>query len=146
MIDWLHAVSAWLEDWSDRHSHIIALLEAVSTTAAVIVALVASAAAKRATRPKLRVSVSLYRAVPGRGEGPSEWRSYIAVRLTNVGTVPARLQSTFFYWIVRFGRVAAPALPLDEGRVDPLVGPRPYPILLQPNHSELVFLHDRDTF
>jgi hypothetical protein len=39
-----------------------------------------------------------------------------------------------------------PALPLDEGRVDPLVGPRPYPILLQPNHSELVFLHDRDTF
>jgi hypothetical protein len=99
VIDWLHSVSAWLENWCDRHSHTIALLEAVSTTAAVIVALVASAAAKRAIRPKLRASVSIMQLVPGDGRPASEWKSYVAVRLTNVGTVPVRLQATFKLFI-----------------------------------------------
>src|SRR6185437_16053530 len=42
-----------LEDFSSRHAHIIALLEAVSTTAAVIIALTVSYAAIHANKPRL---------------------------------------------------------------------------------------------
>jgi hypothetical protein len=91
MFDLLHLFSRSLEDWSDRHHHIIALLEAVSTTSAVLVALWASVTAKRATRPQLTALLGVWQIVDATGKSPD----YICIRLT-ISVRCRRLSSIFF--------------------------------------------------
>jgi hypothetical protein len=138
MIDLLHAFARWLEDFSGRHAHSIALLEAVSTTVAVIVALTASYAAKRANLPRLvaRVSVSRY-------ISENDW--YITVWLSNVVTVPIRLHSNLLSWRLRFSKVAWLAQPVDTSHE--IWHPRrEYPFVLLPRRSETIFLSILEDF
>jgi hypothetical protein len=143
LLDLLHEFVKGLGRWSDRHSHTIALLEAVSTTAAVIVALWVAVTARLATRPRLKATVSVYmRAHPS----PSGRPSYLFVHVTNTGTVPVRLRPMMFAWRVRFRRRSALLVPLDEGASDANVTQRAYPIVLPPNHTERITLTDLHTF
>jgi hypothetical protein len=144
-LDLLHAFARWLEDFSGRHSHTIALLEAVSTTAAVIVALTAAYAAKRVNRPRLTAVVSVMQIIHGDGRPISEAPTYIAVRLTNVGMVPIRLHSNLFSWSLPFEKTAWLAMPVDESG-DGHVTQRRYPFVLLPRTSETVFFTAIDRF
>jgi hypothetical protein len=144
MFDLLHTFARWLEDFAGRHDHSIALLEAVSTTAAVIVALSVSYAAKRASLPHLVADVLVLQMSDGDGEMIKP--SYVAVRLTNVGTVPIRLHSNLFSWRLRFNNKDAwLAVPLDESG-DGRVAVRQYPFVLVPRTSETIFLTALDQF
>jgi hypothetical protein len=145
MFEALHAIPIWLEDFAGRHAHTISLLEAVSTTAVVIVALSVSYAAKRANRPRLtaRAVVSLIIAVDDR---PIEdIPKYITIQLTNVGQVPIRLHSTLLSWRIPFTRKAWVALPVDRVG-DEHVTKRDYPFVLFPNTSERICLSSLERF
>jgi hypothetical protein len=145
MLDLLHTFARWLEDFAGRHAHSIALLEAVSTTAAVIVALSVSYAAKRTSLPRLVARVLVLQII---SDGDSEVikPTYVAVRLTNVGTVPIRLHSNLFSWQLRFNNKAAwLAVPVDEAG-DGRVAVRQYPFVLVPRTSETIFLTSLDQF
>jgi hypothetical protein len=147
VLDYLHVFFRWLESWSERHGHTIALLEASSTTAAVVVALVVSAAANRATRSQLKATLLVQEIIQRGDRRPtSELPTYIVVRLTNVGTVPVRLQSTCFAWRLRFHRGIWLGVPLDLTGQDENVGLRSYPLILPPNQTERIFLTDLQTF
>jgi len=140
MFDLLHAFARWLEDFSGRHAHSIKLLEAVSTTVAVIVALSASYAAKRANLPRLVARVSVSQIIYS-----DTW--YLTVLLTNVGAVPIRLHSNLFSWSLLFNkRTAWLAMPVDSGGSDIYVTVREYPFVLLPHTSETIFLTTLDQF
>src|SRR6516165_2883457 len=131
MFDPLHAFMRWLEDFAGRHSHTIALLEAVSTTAAIIVALYVSYAARRTNLPRL-VALAAISIIYADGRPPATAPRYVTVRLTNVGNVPIRLNSNFFSWQLRFNRKTAwLAIPVDEAgdNHEPV---RQYPFVLMP--------------
>lgn len=145
MLDFLHGVSLWIEDFSNRHQHSIALIEAVSTTAAVIVALVASYAATQASRPKLAAGLAVMKvlyAMPSAIEGMP---TYIAVRLTNTGTVPVRLHSNLFSWQLPFVKSAWMAIPVDE-QGDGHISQRRYPFVVMPKTSETIYLTSLENF
>lgn len=138
MIDSLHAFSRWLEDAATRHEHTISLLESLSTTSAVVVALWASFAAKNAARPRLRASVSIMLVIYGDGrKRPAP--EYLTVKLTNNGPVPIHLQTTFFSWRLPFVKSAWIAQPIDQ-EGDDHAPQRRYPLVLLPQTSETVFL------
>lgn len=141
----LHTFSQWLEDFSNRHSHIIALLEAVSTSAAVIVALWASYTAKRASLPRLSAQVSVMLIIHGDGRPKENIPRYIAVKLTNKGSGAIKLNSTCFSWRLPFTKQAWLALPLDENG-DGIVTVRRYPLIILPRTSETIFLTSLQTF
>ena len=146
MFDLLHAFARWLEDFTGRHAHSITLLEAVSTTAAVIVALTASYAAKRANLPRLVARVSVSQIIYGDGRPIEVAPTYVTVQLTNVGTVPIRLHSNLFSWRLRFNKENAwLAVPVDESG-DSHVTVRRYPFVLLPRTSETIFLTAIDHF
>jgi len=146
MFDLLHAFGRWLEDFAGRHAHSVALLEAVSTMAAVIVALTVSYAAKRANRPRLVARVSVSQIIYGDGRPIEAAPTYVTVRLINVGTVPIRLHSNLFSWRLRFdNRNAWLAMPVDESG-DGQVTVRRYPFVLLPRTSETIFLITLDQF
>ncbi len=129
----------WLERFSDRHSHIISLLEALSTTAAVIVALWTSYATKRASLPRITAKVSVMLIIHGDGRPKEKIPQYIAVRLTNKGSVAVKLNSTCFSWRLAFSKKAWLACPIDENG-DGDVSVRKYPIVILPRTSETIFL------
>ena len=142
----LHAFSRWLEDAAGRHTHTIALLEAISTTAAVIVAMWVSYAAKRANRPRLRASVQVMQVIYGDGRPIEDAPTYVAARLTNVGPVPVRLHSNLFSYHLAFTK--NPwwlVMPVDEPG-DGHVTRRQYPFVLLPHTSETIFLTEIERF
>jgi hypothetical protein len=145
MFESLHAIPIWLEDFAGRHAHSIALLEAVSTTAAVIVALSVSYAAKRANRPRLTARATISLIIYGDGRTIEDAPTYITVQLTNVGQVPIRLHSTLFSWRIPFMRNAWMAMPVDE-LGDEHVPKRSYPFVLFPNTSETIYLSSLERF
>jgi hypothetical protein len=146
MLDLLPAFARWLEDFAGRHAHSVALLEAVSTTAAVIVALTVSYAAKRANLPRLAARVSVSQIIYGDGRPTEVAPTYVTVRLTNVGTVPIRLHSNLFSWRLRFdNKTAWLAKPADESG-DGNVTVRKYLFVLLPRTSETIFLTALDQF
>ena len=140
IFDLFHAVARWLEDVAGRHAHFIALLEAVSTTAAVIVALWVSYAAKRANQPRLRASVQVMQIIYGDGRPIDDAPTYVTVLVTNVGPVPVRLHSNLFSYHLRFTK--NPwwlVMPVDEAGDGPVTR-RQYPFVLLPHTSETIFL------
>ena len=139
MLNWLHQLSKWIEKTADHHQHTISLLESVSTTAAVIVALQASASARRAGRPRLTATAT-EQVVFYTGAGIEQDRPhYLAITITNVGGVSARIKMNFFSWSYPFRKRAWLVLPIDyEG--DEHISTRSYPVELAPNSSEMFFL------
>jgi hypothetical protein len=140
IFDLFHAFARWLEVTAGRHAHTIALLEAASTTAAVIVALWVSYAAKRAGQPRLTASVQVMQIIYGDGRPIEDAPTYVAVRVTNVGPVPVRLHSNLFSYHLRFTK--SPwwlVMPVDEPG-DGHVTRRQYPFVLLPHTSETIFL------
>jgi hypothetical protein len=145
MFESLDAIPIWLEDFAGRHTHSIALLEAASTTAAVIVALSVSYAAKRANRPRLKARAAISQIIYGDGQPIEDAPTYITVQLTNVGPVPIRLHSNLFSWRLPFTRSVWLAMPVDE-RGDDHVPVRRYPLVLLPNTSETIYLNSLERF
>jgi hypothetical protein len=135
----------WLEDFTARYQHSIALIEAISTTVAVVVALWASYYAKRASRPKLKSWISVSQIIFGDGSSINKAPTYITVRITNIGSVPLRLHSTFFSWRLPFTKTAWLAMPVDE-HGDKHVAVRSYPFTLLPNTSAMFFLTSIEQF
>ena len=143
-VDALHGASHWFESVADRHQHGIAALGALSTTAAVIVALWSGLHASRASRAKLKARVSIMQVID-QSTNLEAIPTYIAVRLTNIGAVPIRLHSTCFSWRMPLSRTAWAALPLDENG-DGIIHPRRYPFVLLPNTTETIFLSPINRF
>jgi hypothetical protein len=145
MLDFLHKISNGLEDWSSRHAHIIALLEAISTTGAVIVALTTSYVAKRNGKPRLKADVGLKIIIHGDGRSLRTAPAYVTVQLTNTGTMPVRLHSTFFSWRMSFMRTAWLVMPISE-QGDGIIAQHAFPFVLQPWTSVTIFLTSLERF
>jgi hypothetical protein len=135
----IHAFFRWLENYSTRHEHTISLLEAVSTTAAVIIALLSAASAKRASLPRLRAALSVIQVIYGDGRPLDETPSYIALHLTNVGNVPVRVGANCFGWRLRLKQSIWMPMILDASG-DDHIPRRQYPIVLMPRTSETIYL------
>lgn len=120
----LHAASRWFETVAARHQHGIAVLEALSTTAAVVVALWSTRVARGASKPKLKARVSVMQ-IFGNDTDLKATPTYIAVRLTNIGNVPIRMHSTCFSWRLPSSKTSWAALPLDENGRERWMSPVP---------------------
>lgn len=140
----VHSASRWFETLADRHQHGIAALGAISTTAAVIVALRSSLQARRASRPSLKARVTVMMVIYP-GQKPSVVPTYVALRLTNVGNVPIRLHSGCFSWRIPLSKAAWMAQPMDEKGDDHVQAHR-YPFALLPNTSDTLFLTQIERF
>ena len=144
LLNYLHVASRWFESFADRHQHSVAALSAFSTTAAVIVALWAGNFSRTAAKPKLKARVSFWQIVGERSD-LGAMPTYVAVRLTNVGKMPIRLQSTCFSWRIPPARNSWAALPVDE-QGDGHIGAHQYPFILHPNTSDTLFLASLERF
>ena len=144
LIATLHAASRWFESFADRHQHGIAALGAFGTVAAVIVALWTSQQARRATRPKLKARVTVMQIFYA-GIDLEAIPTYVALQLTNIGSVPIRFHSTCFSWRLPYRRSAWMAQPVDE-RGDQHVDVHPYPFTLHPNTSNTMLLTEIGIF
>jgi hypothetical protein len=144
VIHFVHVLSQWFESFARRHQHGIAALSALSTTAAVMVALWSTNIAIRATRPRLKARVSIMCVIDQNKRSNSN-PSYISLRVTNTGAVSIRLNQMCFSWKVGGEANEWASRPMDE-HGDENVAARKYPILLQPNTSEIIMLSRTEQF
>ena len=83
-----------LESFSEIHQHTIALMEALSTFAAVVISLMLATLAQRSVRIKARAAMSEF--IHPTLEGKR--KEYVTVTVTNVGQMPAMIPLSFFQW------------------------------------------------
>lgn len=136
----------------------IALLGAVSTTMAVVVALMTTRATKQAGQPRLKAFISKAKLdVPPSGlmvtssiDGPARPLVppiYVTLRLTNVGKVPVYLDSDLFAWQVPFSKPSYwMVTPLEARGGGMWMITRDYPCTIHPGSSELIFLATLEEF
>jgi hypothetical protein len=131
-----------VEAFFAEYEKTISALGAISTLAAVIVSLWLAGRAEK-TRLKAHVSGTM---IVHESIDPNKRPKFVSVNITNLGTMPFRIQFSFFYWRVPFCKESWLISPLDFFAVTPMVPQRKYPVTIEAKHSESIFLSDKATF
>jgi hypothetical protein len=126
-----------LEAFFTAHQHTVAAFEAVSTFAAVVVALALSLISRRANRTRIEARASVTQIVGG-----AIYPTYVSVEITNVGLFAVTVPMSFFYWRVPFKRAWWLVQPLDYIQSDPWVRRNSYPVEIRPRSSQTFVLSD----
>lgn len=134
-----------LEEFFGAHQHTVAALEAVSTFAAVVVALVLSLVSQRANRTRIKASAASTIIMHETIEAP-DYPGYVTVDITNNGILPVMIPLNFFHWRVPFKRGVWLVMPMDYSQGDPWVPQKQYPVEIAPRSSQTFYLSGIDTF
>jgi hypothetical protein len=134
-----------LEEFFKAHEHTMAALEAVSTFAAVVVALVLSLVSQRANRTRIKAVVSATIIMHESIDAP-DYPSYVSVDITNNGILPVMIPLAFFHWRVPFKRGVWLVTPMDYSQGDPWVPQRQYPVEIVPRSSKVFYLSGLEMF
>lgn len=134
------------EQFCKEHEKTIALVEAFSTLAAVIVSLILASFAARANRTRLKAWVDIRRIV--HSTIPPETRlRYLAATITNRGITPLRVPFSFFHWQLPGQQNASLMVnPLDAYATDKWVPQQTYPVEILPKASHSFIVSDVATF
>jgi hypothetical protein len=127
-----------LERFSEIHQHTIALMEALSTFAAVVISLMLATLAQRSVRTRIKARAAVSEFIHSTLEGKR--KEYVTVTVTNVGQMPAMLPLSFFQWQIPFRRGLWIMHPWDCTKHDPWLAQRIYPADVTPRSSEMFFL------
>jgi len=134
-----------LETFFKAHEHTMAALEAVSTFAAVVVALVLSLVSQRENRTRIKAVVSATIIMHESVEA-ADYPSYVSVEITNKGILPVMIPLSFFHWRVPFKRGVWLVMPMDYSQGDPWVPQRLYPAEIAPRSAKIFYLSGLETF
>jgi len=132
-----------MEHFFQSYQSTIAALGAVSTFAAVVIALCLAISSIGANRSKLKARATITSLVqPGlAGSVPT----FVTAEIVNTGALPLRLGLSFFRLRLPFQRGATMFLPQDSFSGQPMPK-RQYPVVVQPNTSVSLFINGRDEF
>ncbi|MFC4170052.1 hypothetical protein [Teichococcus aestuarii] len=132
-----------IEKWATSYEKTISLVSAVSTTAAVVVALWAAWLAKAAHKPKLRARL-VKMAVATRESGPVG--EYISVVVNNVGLVPINLnQFCFRLRASLYKKTSVISVPVHAVG-DKVIHTVVFPVTVNPNTSFTLFILEEKQF
>ena len=138
-------MSAWpdrLEHFLDHYPRIIAAVEAISTFAAVVVAL---CLARRASQTRLTAFLAKqFISDPATTDKPE----YLVAFITNTGVMTFYISLSFLVWTRPYRKTTGWQLgfPLDYWATDKLIPQQKYPVELQPKASRHVIISDIATF
>jgi hypothetical protein len=134
-----------LEEFFSAHQHTVAALEAGSTFAAVVVALVLSLVSQGANRTRIKASAASTIIMHETIKAP-DYPGYVTVDITNNGILPVMIPLNFFHWRVFFKRGAWLVMPMDYSQGDPWVPQKRYPVEIAARSSQTFYLSGIDTF
>lgn len=133
-----------IEKISLEHEHSIALLEAISTFAAVVISLTLALMTRAANKTHLKAYVSIRRMVHATIDNENPPR-YLIACITNTGLMPLRIPLSFFHWKAPLHRGTWSILPHDYSAEDPLVPQQKYPVEIPPKATHSFFLSNLGT-
>lgn len=134
-----------LEQFFNAHQHTVAALEAGSTFAAVLVALVLSLVSQRANRTRIKASAASTIIMHETIQAP-DYPGYVTVDITNNGILPVMIPLAFFHWRVPFKRGVWLVTPMDYSQGDPWVPQKRYPVEIAARSSQVFYLSGIETF
>jgi hypothetical protein len=132
----------WFEEVCKSHEHSIAAFEALSTFAAVVIALWLS---HRAGATRLTAYVTKEAIFDAATDDRPE---YLVAVITNTGTMTFYISLSFLLWTRPYRKTVGWILsfPIDYWGIDKNIQQRTYPVELQPKASKHLFISDISTF
>ena len=125
-----------MEAFFRDHQFTLSAISSIATFAAVIVSLGVALQSARAQRPKIRATMRLQRSKVSAYD-----LAYVAIQVTNTGSVPVTIYETSFIW-----RCLIPAAtwimdPVDQFSATP-VKAKQYPVVIAPNDGAVFIIED----
>lgn len=134
-----------MEEFFKEYQYTFSAFGTVSTLLAVVISLVFGYRALKANDTKIKAFIGISEIFhEGKVQG-----SYITTTIINKGLLPVRIPFGFFYIIPSFATKnskVAMINPMDFYGRDSNVPKKDYPIKIEPNHNEILFLDYEENF